>query len=113
MNKRTLKRLVRLRPPADTLHVRQTRSVLATDRDGFISNGPEQGLLVHETRLLSRYPLLIDGKLPKPVALSNVEQHSWLGYYISLPPGIEVGGRGRGSGQMQEETQQTLELRLS
>ena len=113
MTRRTLKRLVRLRPRDDTLHVSQGRTVLATGRDGFINGGPEHGLFVHETRLLSRYRHLIDGKPPKPVALSNVEQHSWLGYYIILPPGVEVGERDRGSGQMQEETQQTLEVRLS
>jgi glycogen debranching enzyme len=113
MTNRILKRLVRLRPRDDTLHVGQSRTVLATERNGFINNGPEHGLFVHETRLLSRYRHLIDGKLPMPVALSNIEQHSWLGYYIILPPGIEVGARDQGSGQMREETQQTLEMRLS
>jgi glycogen debranching enzyme len=113
MTNRMLKQLVRLRPRDDTLHVCQGRTVLATSRDGFIYDGPEHGMFVHETRLLSRFRHLIDGNPPRPVALSNVEQHSWLGYYLSLPPQIEVGERDRGSGQMQEETEQTLELRLS
>src|SRR5215216_4881461 len=113
MINRMLNHLVRLRPRDDTLHVCQGRTVLATSRDGFICDGPEHGLFVHETRLLSRYRHLIDGKPPMPVALSNVEQHSWLGYYITLPPGIKVGEPDRGSGQMREETEQTLELRLS
>ncbi|HET9533299.1 MAG TPA: glycogen debranching N-terminal domain-containing protein, partial [Blastocatellia bacterium] len=69
--------LIRLRPRDDTLYVSQSRTVLATDRDGFIDDGKEHGLLVHQTRLLSRYRYLIDGNPPRPVALSNVEQHTW------------------------------------
>ena len=77
--------LVRLRPRPDTLYVSQSRTVLATERAGFISDGAEHGLFVHQTRLLARYRYLIDGRRPRPVALSNVEQHTWLGYYIALP----------------------------
>jgi glycogen debranching enzyme len=105
--------LVRLRPRDETLYVSQSRTVLATGRDGFITDNPDQGLFVHETRLLSRYRYLIDGTPPQPVALSNVEQHSWLGYYIMLPPGAAAGEPDRGSGQVPEAAQQTLELRLS
>lgn len=63
--------------------------------------------------MLSRYRYLIDGNPPLPSALSNVEQHRWLGYYIQLLPGIEVPGRDQGSGMISEMSQQTLELRLS
>src|SRR5436305_5076918 len=104
--------LVRLRPRADTLYVSQSRTVLATDRDGFVSDGADHGLFVHQTRLLSRYRYLINDKPPRPVALSNVEQHTWLGYYIALPPGVRE-ERDPGSGQMEVISQQTLELRLS
>lgn len=104
--------LVRIRPRAETFYVSQGRAVLATDRDGFISGGADHGLFVHETRLLSRYRYLIDGGPPRAVALSNVEQHTWLGYYIALPPGVE-GGRDTGSGQMEVISEQTVELRLS
>ena len=71
------------------------------------------GLFVHETRLLSRYRYLIDGISPQPVALSNVAQHTWLGYYIQLPPGLGPSEPDQGSGQVPEASQQTLELRLS
>ena len=81
--------LVRLRPREGTLYASQSRTALATDRDGFISGGADHGLLVHQTRLLSRYGYLINDKPPRPVALSNVEQHTWLGYYVALPPGVE------------------------
>jgi glycogen debranching enzyme len=105
--------LIRLRPRDDTLYVSQSRTVLATERDGLIADGAEHGLFVHQTRLLSRYRYLIDGSRPHPVALSNVEQHTWLGYYITLPPGVETGEPDAGSGLMQAASQQTLELRVS
>lgn len=105
--------LVRLRPRGETLYVSQSRTVLATRRDGFIIGGPDHGLFTHQTRLLSHYRYLIDGQPLLPVALSNVKQHSWLGYYIQLRPGIDAGEPDHGSGQISEVSQQTLELRLS
>ena len=106
-------RLVKIRPRSDALYVSQGRTVLATERDGFITNRPEHGLFVHQTRVLSKYRYLIDGHAVLPVVLSNFEQHNWLGYYITLPPGIALPEPDQGSGQMQELSQQTLELRLS
>ncbi|HEX8853629.1 MAG TPA: glycogen debranching N-terminal domain-containing protein, partial [Pyrinomonadaceae bacterium] len=105
--------LVRLRPRSDTLYVSQSRTVLATDLDGFIKDGRERGLFVHQTRLLSRYRYLIDDEPPLPVALSNVDQHSWLGYYIREAPGVEAGRPDHGSGLVQTFTQQPLELRIT
>jgi glycogen debranching enzyme len=107
------RRLIRLRPRDDTLFVSQNRTVWATERNGQITGGAEHGLFVHETRVLSRYGYLINGEPPFPVALSNVEPHSWLGYYITLPPGIRTGPPDEGSGQMRHETEQTLELRVA
>jgi glycogen debranching enzyme len=104
--------LVRLRPRADTLYASQGRTVLATGRDGFVRGGADHGLFVRQTRMLSLYRYLIDGESPRPVALSNVEQHTWLGYYIALPPGVRE-ERDPGSGQMETISEQTLELRLS
>ena len=105
--------LIRLRPRPDTLYVSQNRTVLATERDGFIDEGREQGLFVHQTRLLSHYRILINGKKPVPVALSNVEQHSWLGYYILLPPDLKAGKPDEGSGLLEEMTQNALEMKIS
>lgn len=56
--------------------------------------------------------MLIDGRPPTPVALSNVEQHSWLGYYLAVPPGVPA-TVDTGSGQVSAASQETLELRLS
>lgn len=105
--------LVRLRPWPDILYVSQGRTVLATDRDGFFDKGSQRGLFVHETRLVSRWRYLVDGRPFTPVALSNVDQHTWLGYYVVLPPGAEPGEQDQGSGHMKADSEQTLELRLS
>src|ERR1044072_5378945 len=83
--------LVRLRPRDETRYVSQGRTVLATGRDGFVAGGPEHGLFVSQPRLLSRYRYLVDGEEPSAVALSNVEQHSWLGYYLVAAPGVDAG----------------------
>jgi hypothetical protein len=56
--------LIRLHPRDDMLYVSQGRTVLATARDGLIADGPEHGLFVYQTRMLSRYRYLIDGTPP-------------------------------------------------
>jgi glycogen debranching enzyme len=104
--------LVRLHPREDSFQVSQSRTVLSTDLNGFMSPDSANGLFVHQTRMLSRYRWLIDGKQPLPVALSNVEQHSWLGYYIQLPPHVKE-EQDRGSGEMEGVSEKSLELRLS
>jgi len=61
--------------------------------------------------LLSKYRYRVNGDVLFPVALSNVEQRSWLGYYIVSPPGV---GHDRASlTGPTEAAQQTLEIRLS
>jgi glycogen debranching enzyme len=93
--------------------VSQGRTVLATERDGFFDGGPNRGLFVHQTRLVSRYRYLIDGRPPRVVAASNVAQHSWLGYYVTFPPGQDPGERDHGSGHVDPASEQTLELLLA
>ena len=101
MTDRIKQGLIRLRPRNDTIYVSQNCTVLSMARDGFIHDGVEHGLIVYETRLLSRYEYLIDGKEPVPVALSNVEQHTWLGYYMFLPKELH-GEVDQGSGMLEE-----------
>jgi N-terminal domain of (some) glycogen debranching enzymes len=104
-------RLVRLRPRSDTIYMARNRTVLATAPDGFVHGEANHGLFVHRTRFLSRYRYLINGKPPNPVALSNLDQHSWLGYYIITSPGLRRGEDTRILGPAGVITQQTLELR--
>src|SRR5438067_5954762 len=104
---------IRLRPRHDTLHVTQNCTTLATNLDGFIEPGPDRGFFVHQTRLLSRYRYLIDGQPWTPLALSNVEQHTWLGYYITHSPQAERDPRFKTLGPGGTLAQQPVELRLS
>jgi hypothetical protein len=103
--------LVRLRTRANTQYVSQNRTVLATRRDGFVNAEPDHGFFVQATRLLSRYEYLLNGRIPFPNGLSNVEQHTWLGYYIAPAPEAvdNYGTQGPGGAT----AQQTIELRLS
>jgi glycogen debranching enzyme len=103
--------LVRLRTRAETLYTSQNRTVLATRRDGFIDAEPDHGFFVRSTRLLSRYEYRLNGKPLFPNGLSNVEQHTWLGYYVAPAPDAvdDFGTQGPGGAT----AQQTIELRLS
>ncbi|HEV3410468.1 MAG TPA: glycogen debranching N-terminal domain-containing protein [Chthoniobacterales bacterium] len=113
MSTRSRSQLVRLRPRDDIIYVSQNRTVLATERDGSINGGPERGLFFHQTRLLSRYQYFINGKAPVPLALSNVEQHSWLGYYIALSPNAGEQGEWEILGPGGKLAQRPIELRVS
>ncbi len=106
-------RLIRLHPREDSFEVSQGRSVLSTNLNGFISPQTANGLFVHQTRMLSRYGWLLDGVEPHPVALSNVEQHSWLGYYIRVSRDAADGQQERGSGEISEASERSVEMRLS
>jgi len=102
--------LIRLRVRPGTNHVSSGRTVLATDDNGVLAPQLDRGLFVHETRLLSRYRYLIDGVEPQAVSASNVDQRSWLGYFIVPAPGGEIEKeRDPISGAAQE----AVELRLS
>ena len=70
----------------DTAYVSHGETVFAADRDGFLNDGSEHGLFVDQTRLVSRYRCLVNDEPPLPVVLSNVGQHTWLGYYLVPPP---------------------------
>jgi glycogen debranching enzyme len=59
-------------------------ALLITDRVGMITGGLD-GLYLHDTRLLSRYRLLVHGSPPRLDALSPVAGHSTLAYYFCAP----------------------------
>src|SRR5205823_12667293 len=104
--------LAKLIPRPKTIYCSQGRAVLATDLDGLIDDFPRHGLFFGETRVLSRFRYFVDGKAPQTVAVSNVEQHSWLGYYIFPPPGL-IWKEDTGSGEMEAASEETVELRVS
>lgn len=105
--------LVRLRPRSNYLQVSRSRSVLVTDRKGLVCGKPREGLFVHQARLLSRWEYRINGIAPLAVAVANVQQHSWLGYYIVEAPGVDPGPPDEGSGEMVSMTEETLEMKIS
>jgi glycogen debranching enzyme len=107
----TVNHRIRLRPRDDTLSITQSRTTFTTDVDGFIERGPDRGFFVQQTRLLSRYRYTIDGRAWTPLALSNVAQHSWLGYYVARPPGDTADDPDAGPGGALSS--QPIELRLS
>src|SRR5690348_8076780 len=99
MTARNHQGLARVEPRLRTIYCSQGRAVLATDLDGQIVDDPRHGLFVGETRVISRYRYLLNGNVPQPVALSNAEQHSWLGYYVTVPSKSSW-PKDSGSGQM-------------
>src|SRR5215471_14294428 len=105
--------LVRLRPRSNYLQVSRSRTVLVTDRGGLVCGKPREGLFVHQCRVLSRWEYRINDIVPMPVALSSVQQHNWLGYYIAQAPGVDPGPRDEGSGEMVAMTEETLEMKIS
>src|SRR5688572_9516196 len=105
--------LVRIRARPDTLHLSHGYTVMATSRDGFVHPGSKDGLHIREIRLLTTLRYFIDGIPPIPNVLSNVDQRSFLGYYIATAPGVPLPERDHGSGQVPPESQQTLEMRIS
>ncbi len=111
-DRRLRRSLIHLRPDAGVAHISRGRSVLLSGQRGTIE-GDGHGLLVHEARVISRWRYLVSGSPPSPVALSNVEQHSWLGYYIIVPPGVDPGPEDHGSGQVKASSQHSLEVRVS
>ena len=112
-NLRVNPNLMRLHPRDGSFEVSRGRSVLSTNLKGFITPETANGLFVHQTRMLSLYRWLIDGAEPHAVALSNVEQYSWLGYYIQVPPDVSHAQKDRGSGEMSEASERSVEMRLS
>ncbi|MGH9636526.1 MAG: glycogen debranching N-terminal domain-containing protein, partial [Candidatus Angelobacter sp.] len=81
---------------------------MATSQDGFVFKHKKHGLWVYQSRMLSRYRWLVNGKPPQMAANSNLHQHSWLGYYIASPANAKNTGFDE-----KNPAQQTIELRLS
>jgi glycogen debranching enzyme len=104
--------LVALKPRPAASCISANYTVLTTGLDGFVSAGGTEGLFVNETRVLSTYRWTIDGSIPRAIALSSITQDRWLGYYISVPPGLQPATPDMGSGHVPSEAEKTLELRL-
>lgn len=101
--------LIRLHPRPETTQTSQGRIVLVTGPDGIISEEDAfQGLWAYQTCMLSHYCWLLEGKPLVLSASSNVDQHTWMGYYIQAPPNCKDTPMGEC-----DPLQETIELRLS
>ncbi len=100
--------LIQLTPRDATRYVSRARTVLATGADGFISGDDEQGAWCFQTRMVSLYRWLINGKPPMVSATSAIEQHRWMGYYIAAPANCQDTET-----HECDPAQQTVELRLT
>ena len=100
--------LIHLRPRDHTTYCGMGRTVMAAAPDGFIYGRSDEGLWIYQTRMLSKYRWLVNGRQPEYSASSPVEHHSWLGYYIAPLENCKDGGFPDCSA-----LQQTLELRLT
>src|SRR5215469_14452635 len=83
------------------------QSLLITDRAGAITGGLD-GLYEHDTRLLSRYRLLIHGRIPRLDALSSVTRCSTLAYYVCA-----AGWESSSSQLLEEELDRQVVLRVA
>lgn len=101
--------LVNLRPRAETIQTSRGRTVLVAALDGNVGSDKRlEGLYIYETRVLSRYAWLLNGKRPEFSCGSDVEQFSWLGYYIQAPENCKETPTGEC-----DALEETIELRLN
>ncbi|APR87885.1 Glycogen debranching enzyme [Minicystis rosea] len=101
MSSRSLGTLTLLRPRADIQYISNNLTVLSMRTDGSLAPEADVGLFVCNTRIVSRYHYQANGRPLRPVALSPVEQNSWLGYYLVS------------SDDGDEHARHTVEVRLS
>jgi glycogen debranching enzyme len=100
---------IRIRPRSETVHISRGRTVLAMDGQGAIHpRNSQQGLFVYQTRVLSGYRWLMEGRQPDLSTQSAIEQHSWLAYYVQAPANCKQTPTGDCN-----PLQQTIELKIA
>ncbi|MGH9737449.1 MAG: glycogen debranching N-terminal domain-containing protein [Candidatus Acidiferrales bacterium] len=101
--------LVKLRPRPETVQVSRGRTVIISQLDGNMdSDQLFEGLWIYETRVLRRYAWLMNGKRPNFSCGSNIEQFSWMGYYVQAPENCK-----ETPAHECDPMQEALELRLT
>jgi glycogen debranching enzyme len=63
-----------------------------TDSDGSITEGSGLGLFDYDTRVLSKYRLLVDGVVPRSDTSANVESDYWVAHLTVARPGGSAAG---------------------
>jgi glycogen debranching enzyme len=105
--------LVRIRPRPHAVQIGRARSVLTTSNEGLLRGASDHGFFVHETRLLSRWRYLIDGEEPSPNAFTTIRQNRWGAFFVTPAPGVTPPPPDDGSGQVPDESRNTLELAVT
>lgn len=101
--------LVKLRPRASTVQLSRGRTAFISGLDGHAhKERPVEGLYVYDTRVLCRYLWKMNGKPPAFSCGSNVDQSTWLGYFVQAPENCKQTPAGE-CNPMEE----TVELRLT
>jgi glycogen debranching enzyme len=101
--------LVGLRPRPTTVQTSRGRTAFTTTIEGEVRpQRPVEGLYIYDTRVLSCYRWLMNGKTPALSCGSNVEQSNWIGYYIQAPENCKQTPAGKCN-----PLEETLELRLN
>lgn len=106
--------LIHLDTRPHTLIASQSRTVIISNRDGWLTDGHEHGVFIHETQVLSRYRWKV---LPSiyTVEASNVQQNSTLVYCIARPRRTlkDYSGSVPGKGDARNATEETIELAVA
>jgi glycogen debranching enzyme len=101
--------LVQIRPRPETFQVSRSRTSLVCDWKGEVNQErPIEGLYIYDTRVLGRYRWCLNGKTPQLSCASNIQQNSWIGYYIQTPEDCKETPAGKC-----DPLEETIELRLS
>lgn len=104
----TTRGLIKIRPRQDTVQISRGRSAFVFLQDGSVSvDRAAEGLYVYQTRVLSKYEWRVNGESPQLSCGSNIEQFSWMGYYVQAPENCKETDTGDC-----DPLQQTLEIRL-
>ena len=101
--------LIRIRPRLDRVEISRGRTSFVSEHDGRTKKEiPVEGLYVYNTRILSRYDWLMNGKKPKFSCGSQIEQFSWMGYYVQAPENCK-----ETPAEECDPLQETVELRIT
>ncbi|HKR82690.1 MAG TPA: glycogen debranching N-terminal domain-containing protein [Terriglobales bacterium] len=107
MSTAAIESLIELRLRGGDIQLSRGHTAFVTGPTGQVDRNPSHGLFVLQTRLLSKYVWLMNGEEPEFSCGSNIEQHSWMGYYILAPTNWRETATRESS-----PLQQTIELRL-
>lgn len=91
-----MRRTRAIKTPIDPHHDRQLTfqgySVCLTQPDGMIPEGNGLGLFDYDTRILSKYRLLVGDNTPRVDSSSNVESDQWVAHLTVDRPGSDARG---------------------